>query len=190
MSVRTSLSHPLRIDSVAVPGGGRLGLTFCPGKKQQLAMTGAWDRDLALDLRAVEAWGAKGVLTLLEPAELVSLGVPQLGQAVAQQGMSWHHIYLPNDAVPDAAFMQQWQQGRGAMHQHLSKGESLVIHCMGGIGRTAMAAAMLLTERGMPPQQAISSITQAREGVFCVPEQVDFILRYRPQPLSRSAPSP
>jgi len=190
MSVRTSITHPLRIDSVAVPGGGRLGLTFCPGKKQQTAMTGAWDRDLGLDLQAVKTWGAHGVLTLLEPAELVALGVPTLGPSIQQQGMSWHHIYLPNDAVPDAEYMRKWQAGKAAMHQQLNKGESLLIHCMGGIGRTAMCAAMLLIERGVPAQTAMDSISAVRDEVFCVPEQVAFIRQYRPQPLVRPAPSP
>lgn len=58
MDVRTSLSHPLLI--AGVPAGedmGRIGVTFCPGKKQTTAMTGRWDRDLGLDLDLIEAWG-------------------------------------------------------------------------------------------------------------------------------------
>lgn len=38
--MKTSQDHPLKIDSVAVPGStGRIGMTFCPGKKQRGAMT-------------------------------------------------------------------------------------------------------------------------------------------------------
>jgi hypothetical protein len=38
---KTSTSHPLRIDSVAVGGaGGRIGTTLCPGKKQAYAQSG------------------------------------------------------------------------------------------------------------------------------------------------------
>jgi ADP-ribosyl-[dinitrogen reductase] hydrolase len=51
---RTSLSHPLLIAGVSAgPGLGRIGITFCPGKKQPGAMTGAWDRDLCVDLHAI-----------------------------------------------------------------------------------------------------------------------------------------
>ena len=55
---RSSASHPLQINAVqADPSFGRIGLTFCPGKKDTLAMTNAWDRDLAIDLEAIRDWG-------------------------------------------------------------------------------------------------------------------------------------
>jgi ADP-ribosyl-[dinitrogen reductase] hydrolase len=64
MSVRTSLSHPLEIASVRPSASsGRIGITFCPGKQQSSAMTGAWARDLGIDLDVIEAWGAVAVVT-------------------------------------------------------------------------------------------------------------------------------
>ena len=30
--MRTSVSHPLQIAAIGVPGGSRIGVTFCPGK--------------------------------------------------------------------------------------------------------------------------------------------------------------
>jgi ADP-ribosyl-[dinitrogen reductase] hydrolase len=46
---RTSITHPLEIAVVtAGPPYGRIGITFCPGKYDQHAMSGHWDRDLAL----------------------------------------------------------------------------------------------------------------------------------------------
>ena len=36
-----------------VSGIGRVGLTFCPGKYDPYGMSGAWDRDLALDLDTI-----------------------------------------------------------------------------------------------------------------------------------------
>ncbi len=53
----TSLFHPLRIDAVAAPGGGLIGMTPCPGKVQPDGSTGPWRRDLALDLDAIGDWG-------------------------------------------------------------------------------------------------------------------------------------
>ena len=44
--VQTSITSPLRIDTVPVPGTtGLIGMTFCPGKKD-LELGGFWDRDL------------------------------------------------------------------------------------------------------------------------------------------------
>lgn len=78
-SVRTSLSHPLHIASLPVGArGGRIGVTFAPGKKQAVAMTGSWNRDLDLDLRTIRGWGASTLVTLLEPFEFDELEIASL----------------------------------------------------------------------------------------------------------------
>ena len=43
--VRTSITHPLRIDDLPL-GNGRLGITFCPGKKGDTVFCAVWDRAL------------------------------------------------------------------------------------------------------------------------------------------------
>ena len=55
---KTSSSHPLRIDAVEAPGGGLIGMTFCPGKKQDDALSGPWDRDLRLDVISIVQFSA------------------------------------------------------------------------------------------------------------------------------------
>src|SRR5436190_7527684 len=88
--IRTSTTHPLEIATLpAGPGLGRIGVTFCPGKKQPSAFTGRWERDLATDLAAIRHWGAAAVVTLLEPHELVSLDVADLGAQVRAAHLDW-----------------------------------------------------------------------------------------------------
>jgi len=49
--MRTSASHPLLIAELPVGAhGGGIGVTFAPGKYQEVAMTGAWARDLDVDV--------------------------------------------------------------------------------------------------------------------------------------------
>jgi ADP-ribosyl-[dinitrogen reductase] hydrolase len=85
---RTSLTHPLQIAVVtAGPEFGRVGITFCPGKYDPYAMTGEWDRDLALDLDKVRDWGAAAVVTLLEQKELMLLRVERLGEEILRRHM-------------------------------------------------------------------------------------------------------
>ncbi len=70
--VKTSISHPLRIDEVKAPSGvGIIGMTLCPGKKIVSAISGVWDRDLAIDLQAIQAWGAQALVNLMEEHEYV-----------------------------------------------------------------------------------------------------------------------
>lgn len=81
--MRTSASHPLQIAAVQpFNGSGLIGMTFCPGKKQPFAATGAWSRDLDVDIRAIENWNAAVVVTLVDDHELNTLKVPRLGEAV------------------------------------------------------------------------------------------------------------
>lgn len=76
---RTSVSHPLRIAELRVgPNGGVIGVTFAPGKRQPVAMTGAWERDLEIDLAAIRAWGATHLVSLLEPWEFEELQITDL----------------------------------------------------------------------------------------------------------------
>ncbi|MGY3041661.1 hypothetical protein ACVWWQ_003294 [Rhodanobacter sp. TND4EL1] len=54
---RSSRTDPLRIGTIDLAHGGKIGITFCPGKKQPFADTGAWNRNLDTDLDAIKAWG-------------------------------------------------------------------------------------------------------------------------------------
>jgi ADP-ribosyl-[dinitrogen reductase] hydrolase len=86
--MKTSISHPLQIATVSgVSNFGRLGLTLCPGKYDPHGMSGAWHRDLTLDLDAIRDWGATAIVTLLEPHELKLLGVERLGEEVRRRDM-------------------------------------------------------------------------------------------------------
>lgn len=55
--VRTSRSHPMRVDSVeAGARGGRIGISFCPGKCGAGLSSVLWQRDVDIDLDVVAAW--------------------------------------------------------------------------------------------------------------------------------------
>ena len=175
---RTSHTHPLQIATVqASPVHGRIGITFCPGKHDRAAATGAWARDLALDLDAVQAWGAKLVLTLIEPAELVALKVPDLGQEVAARGMAWCHLPIADYNVPTAACEAQWAAEGPAVRAVLRARQDVLVHCKGGLGRAGMMAARLLVELGMPPEQAIREVRRARPGAIETPSQLAVVRR-------------
>lgn len=175
---RTSLTHPLQIAEVrASPTHGRIGITFCPGKHDRAAATGAWARDLAIDLDAIAAWGARLVLTLVEPAELVALKVPTLGEEVQRRGMAWRHLPIVDYSVPDAAFEEAWKIDGAEIRTYLRYGHDMVVHCKGGLGRAGMIAGRLLVELGMPPDEAIRAVRRARQGAIETPSQLDVIRR-------------
>lgn len=180
---RTSLTHPLQIAEVrADEAHGRIGITFCPGKHDRAAHTGAWARDLALDLDAIVAWGACMVLTLVEPQELVDLRVPHLGPEVHRRGLAWHHLPIADYSVPDARFEQAWERHGPDIRALLRDGRDVLVHCKGGLGRAGMIAARLLVELGMAPEEAIRSVRAARKGAIETRAQLDIVRHTRPLP--------
>ena len=180
-TARTSHTHPLQIAEVRGSAAhGRIGITFCPGKHDSFAHTGAWERDLGIDLDAIAAWGAKLVLTLVEPAELVALKVPQLGHEVKQRGIEWRHLPIADFSVPGKKFEEAWVEQGHEIREMLRRGEDVLVHCKGGLGRAGMIAARLLVELGMNPEEAIHAVRHARKGAIETPSQLALVRRTQP----------
>ena len=175
VTARTSQSHPLQISSINTPGGGRIGLTFCPGKKDPRAMTGAWDRDLDADLEAIRQWGASTLVTLMERHELEALHVPELGEAAETTGLEWLHLPIRDVSIPDKRFEARWSAVSAKLLHALGRDESIVIHCKGGLGRTGLVAAMLLVQQGMSPGSALLKVREVRPGAIETREQEDYL---------------
>jgi ADP-ribosyl-[dinitrogen reductase] hydrolase len=174
---RTSLSHPLRIPFVkAGEGFGRVGISFCPGKWQSHAITGAWARELNVDLEAISSWGAKAVVTLVETHELIALRVEDLGTATADYGMRWFHLPIRDVTAPGPTFETEWATAGVQLRQILMKGEDIYVHCKGGLGRAGTIAARLLVELGVSPKQAIADVRAARPGAIQTREQEAYVL--------------
>jgi ADP-ribosyl-[dinitrogen reductase] hydrolase len=178
--VRTSESHPLRIDAVAAPGGGEIGMTFCPGKHQIDGMTANWQRDLALDLDRIRDWGAVAVVTLMEEHELTRYGVAGLGAAVAARGMAWLHVPIIDVDIPRAPFEAAWVTAGPRLRGWLREGRRVLLHCKGGLGRTGTIAAKLLIEQGTQPAAAIRAVRAARDGTIENPAQEAWVRALTP----------
>ena len=184
-SARTSLSHPLQIASVSPgEGWGKIGITFCPGKKHQGAMTGAWDRDLGSDIEAIAAWGTSTVVTLVEQHELASLGVVDLGEAIEAAHMSWVHLPVCDVSVPGPAFEQQWARLGPLLRAQLQCGFNIVVHCKGGLGRAGTVASCLLIDAGMDPEEGLAAVRAARPGAVETFGQEQYVLGLTPLPCS------
>ena len=177
-AARTSQTHPLQIAEVrASPSHGRIGITFCPGKHDNAASTGAWARDLNADLDVIAAWGARLVLTLNEQAELQALKVPHLGEEVRRRGLDWRHLPIRDYSVPAEAFEKDWETDGRDIRALLRSGGDVLVHCKGGLGRAGMMAARLLAELGMAPEEAIREVRRVRKGAIETPAQLGVVKR-------------
>jgi len=174
----------------AGPGLGRIGITFCPGKKQGAAQTGSWDRDVCIDVEVIRRWGAAVVVTLVEKHELVSLKVPILGDEIRRRHMEWLHLPIPDVSVPGPKFEREWAHQGPRIHSRLRDGYDVLVHCKGGLGRAGMITARLLVEVGWNPRDAIQAVRAVRPGAIETSQQADHVLRCEFVPEQIPARSP
>lgn len=179
--VRTSRSHPLRIDEIALPFlRGRIGLTLCPGKRGESLLGARWERDLAVDLKTIGSWGASLVVTLMEDHELQQLGVAEFPTMARTEGLAWIHLPIVDVSIPNEAWINAWRNEYGpALRQALLQGSSVLLHCRGGLGRTGLVAALLLIDLGLENQQAIDLVRTARPGAIETRQQEAFVKSYK-----------
>ena len=179
-SIKTSETHPLRIDEVSSDGcGGMIGLTFCPGKVQPDAINGTWARDMAKDLQTIRDWGTSALVNLLEVHEMRELKVPQLAEAIGTS-LAYFHLPIRDADIPGPDFERSWKTAGAELRRRLRAGEKILIHCKGGLGRTGTVAARLLVELGLEPEEAIRRIRQARPGSFEREAQEEYVHRQKP----------
>ncbi|MFO1525153.1 MAG: dual specificity protein phosphatase family protein [Turneriella sp.] len=153
-------SAKLRIDFMAVNGapyaegvGAAIGLTILPGRKDR-------GRDLAADIAEMKQAGVTSVVTLLSNAEFSAYGVANLIEQYRAAGFDVLHTPVIDQGVPTTA---QAQQILGFMKQKADAGEKLLVHCVGGLGRTGLVAALYIKKfAGLSGDAAIERVRQVR----------------------------
>jgi len=68
--------------------------------------------------------------------------------------MAWYHLAIRDRGVPAAEFESRWTDVGGTLRGLLSERRDVLIHCLGGLGRSGMIAARLLVELGEAPRDA------------------------------------
>lgn len=151
---------PLTIARLVL-GGGILALCPMPGRG------GAY----AADLYDLLAFGPALVVTLATDDELAAHGARGIGGDLARQGVEWLHLPIADFSAPDAAAAAQWPGAAVCIRAALSRRNKVVIHCLGGCGRSGMAALRLMVEAGEAPETALTRLRAVRPCAVERPEQ-------------------
>ena len=180
--VRTSATHPIRVDfvdSAALGLAGRLGMTFAPGKKQRDAATGSWDRDLDADLARLRDEFRTGLLvSLMEEHEYAALQITQLREMAKDYRIEVLWFPIRDTACPESE--EEFDEAVGRITGALRGGKTVVIHCQGGLGRTGLTAAACLIAAGsdLSAEEAIRVVRRARAGAVENERQEEFVASY------------
>ena len=166
--MKTSVTHPLRLDFVPTNLSGDVAITMCPGKYQPNAQSGFWDRDLDLDLQRISDYETNNgipvstIITLIEEHEMVDLRVEKLGQKAVAMGFIWIHLPFEDGWRPHVGWLNDWNNSKSQLISSLESGENVMIHCKGGIGRAGTVSALLLHEIGYSIIEGIELVREIR----------------------------
>jgi protein-tyrosine phosphatase len=131
---------------------GRLGITILPGRKDHA-------RDLASDIAALREQGVTHVVVLLPPEELADYGVPDLLRTYADAGFTVYHLPICDQGT---CSLDEMRQLVGWLTHNLQNGAAILVHCVGGLGRSGMAVASYLRSRGLSAEAATQAVRDAR----------------------------
>lgn len=159
-----------------LPFPGRLGMCRAPGTRGaafQRSSAENLESDLLLLLRE---HGARTLVTLQEHSELKVLGIRDLFRLGGAAGLECLSFPIPDGFPPfslTAAFALV-----DAILRRLSAGQTVVLHCYAGLGRTGTIAALVLAAQGMDPRQAIDRVRQIRAGAIPERLQEEFVCAF------------
>lgn len=178
--MRTSETHPIRAnflpeEEVGLPG--LLGMTFAPGVRAT-ALRERWERDLAADLRGLqEGYGMSLLVSLIEDHEYDGYGIPRpSGDRVGE--VEIRRFPIVDMSVPEEAKKDEYDALIEGIIGRLERGDTVVVHCLAGLGRTGTVAACILVALGHPAQEAIDAVRRARTGTIQTHEQEEFVRRF------------
>ena len=146
--------RPLRVDWLdqQYTGPGRLGLSSLPGRKDQ-------GRSLPDDLAALKRQGVKHVVCLLTKNEFRAYGVDNLLEVYEQAGLAPRHLPIPDYGVCSPSEMAELVQ---SLAGDLAEGAGILVHCVGGLGRSGLVAACYLKSKGLGTEEAMAEVRRAR----------------------------
>lgn len=139
--------RPLPIDDLCP---GTLWLGAMPGRFERwnVFMTEARRRRLAL-------------VACLAPADEVQSLSPAYWQSIAEGSLDFRFVQLPMQNYGLPRDLAGFRDGIDQLADALRAGDSVMLHCAAGIGRTGTAAACLLKRLGLSADEAVQRVRDA-----------------------------
>ncbi len=182
LPARTSENTPIEVNFLPpglLEGSGRLGMTLAPGKKTWSEFGPPWDRDLNADLTRLQGYyNTRTLICLLEDEEMSALQIPDLVARAEEFGLRVLRFPVRDASVPPRSAIPEYRHLVREVLASVRRGETVVVHCRGGLGRAGTFAACSLVETGVSPENAITIVRAARPGAIETAEQENLVRRF------------
>ncbi len=144
------VASDLRARAASFIGQGRLAMSRAPG----------WLGDLHEELAQIRSDGIGSVLALVEDKDIPFFGIAESVDdyvaAVAEAGLVLLRHPIPDHGVPTS--VPNFVATIAGLNDRLRAGESILVHCAAGIGRTGLAAACSLVALGAGFDEAVAMV--------------------------------
>jgi len=158
-------------------GHDSIVMSIAPGRKKGRTCY----RDLATDLSMLKSVHQVDVIvTLLTAEDMEDILAPRMLHDIVDHGMESVHFPIRDKWIPFS--MLQMASVVQEIHQKVSQGKRVLIHCNGGKGRTGtVVCAYLVQHAHMSVSEAIQLIRKSRPGTLKNPLQIAYMhfFRYR-----------
>lgn len=146
-----NLNKLLKID--ILKNNSKIGMTILPGRKD-------WKRNLNSDVEEILKQKFTNIISLVTADELKIYGVPDLFEVYKNNNINFNHISIMDQGIPT---VEEMNNIINHIDSCLLKNEKVLIHCVGGLGRTGLiAAAYLKRNNKMTTTDAVSIVRDSR----------------------------
>jgi len=174
--LKTSDFYPIRIDWVEHSNfDGRIGITLCPGKYQPVSWSGGWNRNLETDIKAIAKEGCTTIVSLIDYDEMRILRVENLENMISAYNMNWIHLPIKDTTAPTSEWLDNFKKIEDKLIESLVAGNSIVVHCKGGLDRAGLFACLLLSKTGISMHKSIKMVKNVRNKSCINKEQIEFL---------------
>jgi protein-tyrosine phosphatase len=150
---RLTETGPLRIDWLETRGGKKnVGLTILPGRRD-------FSRDIKEDIREIKNAGISMVVPLLTADEMNDYGIKDLLTHYKNAELEVVHLPIMDQRTCTREEMQALVQ---RVENAIGANKKVLVHCVGGLGRSGMLAACILRHEGMSAKEAIQKVRAVR----------------------------
>jgi protein-tyrosine phosphatase len=171
ISSRLKEIHSLNVNFISneLLNGNWLGITILPGRRD-------YSRNLDVDIEELKSQGINVIIPLLTQDEMERYGVPYLIDRYKKANFEIKHLPINDQRTPNKAEVDEMIK---YISQKFSEGKKILLHCVGGLGRSGLMAACYLKHLGLSTENAIYAVREARSSRAIENNyQIEFVSSY------------